>query len=183
MKQPASRTVFVLTEEILPRPRYSHTVNKDTTRRLSQTGSGRSLESQNKRGSQELIKDSAHVRLGSRCKSEVNSSSQQCFQQGELFDLKLSDISCILLDIEMFLYNQFQLILVKYCLYLELVVFVELHVFTCGVASLITSVMDSRQTADAYASANGAWGRGVAANSRLMFYKQIWDCSYTQCKV
>lgn len=78
MKQPKPRTLFILTEEILPRPRCSHTVNKDTTRRLSQTGSGRSLESQNKRSSQELIKDSAHVRLGSRCKSEVNSSSQQC---------------------------------------------------------------------------------------------------------
>lgn len=78
MKHPASRTVFVLTEEIPPRPRYSHTVNKDTTHRLSQTGSAGSLESQNKRGSEELIKDSAHVRLGSRCKSEVNSSRQQC---------------------------------------------------------------------------------------------------------
>lgn len=85
VKQSASRTVFVLTEEILPRPRYSHTVNKDTTRRLSQTGSARSLESQNKRGSQELIKDSAHVRLGSRCKSEVNSSSQQCISDRAKF--------------------------------------------------------------------------------------------------
>lgn len=85
VKQSASRTAFVLTEEILPRLRYSHTVNKDTTRRLSQTGSARSLESQNKRSSQELIKDSAHVRLGSRCKSEVNSSRQQCISNRAKF--------------------------------------------------------------------------------------------------
>lgn len=95
MKQPASRTVFVLTEEILPRPRYSHTVNKDTTRQLSQTGSGRSLESQNKRCSQDLIKDSAHGRLGSRCKSEVNSSSQQCVSDRTNFlTCNFPDIGC-----------------------------------------------------------------------------------------
>lgn len=68
-----------------------------------------------------------------------------------------------------------------YSLYLELVMFVELHAFTCGVVSPIASVMDPRQTADTYASANG-WGRGVSANSRLMFHKQIWSCSNTQCK-
>lgn len=72
MKQPRSRIVFVLTEESLQSPHYSHVVNKDRAHCISQTGSPRYLEWWNKYGSQQLIEDAVHV-----CRCSVGNTASQ----------------------------------------------------------------------------------------------------------